>query len=320
MVDKSREPSISELNRKLKRLEMLVMALIASDGIGFDSDSDDMFHLFRRFTRDREDFRDDSDFYRFFERFLYESRDRKSEFKNGYQRLDNQISELQSNLLHRNEEAGYSIKKLSEEIQSIDKNQKVISKELHHYLMYQFLGDDLKNLEMNRYIPVRVYLADNNNEDITKITNAISGVLDAYGFQFSDDFPAEKGSWWKKWFAKSKDAITQKEVTDRLEKIERAFDIKGVHKPQADVDKIKAEAIATLTTSVKDIPNAAIQSGSILLVKVTDQYATPCLQVRTLTTKELIYLENNQHLLCKPGTVMESLSNGVINLTLPTSD
>lgn len=310
MANIPKEPTISELNRKLKRLEFLVMALVASDGIGSNGDTDELLYLFRRYFREREEFRDEKEFYRFFEHFLYESRERGSGLREFVHNLEKRIGETQSEARTYYERSEEKIHSLANSIDTIESKQNITNKELHNYLIYQYLGEDLSSIKLDRFIPVRVYLSDENETDIRKVSDAIDKLLAAFGFEFSDDFPAEKGSWWKKWFAKSREVATQPEVADRLEKIERALDLKGLHKPQAEVDKAQAEAIATLTAATKDIPNVAIQAGSILLVKTTDGNQSPCLQVRTLSTKELIYLENNQHLLCKPATVMESLSKG----------
>jgi len=305
MANIPREPSIKELNRKLKRLELLVLALVASDGSGPDGDIEE---IFRRFFRDRDEFRDDREFYHFFEHLMFESRKSGSDLRDSVHHLEKLVDESQHKFIHQTEHSEIRFRELVDNMRELEDNLKTANKELHHYLIFQSFGDEAKNISLDRFIPVRVYLSDDKQDDIEKITNAVDGLLDAFGFQFSDDFPAEKGSWWKTWFAKSKDVITQPEVTDRLEKIERALDVKGLHKPQAEVDKAQAEAIAILTASVKEIPNVAIQAGSILLVKVTDGSGDPSLQVRSLSTKELIFLENNQHLLCKPETVMQSLS------------
>jgi hypothetical protein len=315
MVATPREPGIKDLNRKVKRLELLVLALIASDGTGMNGDSD-LLHFFRKSFRNSDDFRDDRDFYDFFEELMYQSRGRESNLRNTVDNLESLVKESQHEFRSQKEHSDYKIDHAIEKVQTLENNLKLANKELHHYLMYQSVGVESQNIALDRFIPVRVYLSDDEVEDIENVTNAVTGLLDAFGFQFSDDFPAEKGSWWKKWFARSKEVITQPEVTDRLAKIERAIDIKGLHKPQADVDKTQAEAIATLIASVKDIQSVAIQAGSILLVKVTNGKGDPCLQVRTLSTKELIYLENNQHILCKPAKIMESLSHGSQHILL----
>jgi hypothetical protein len=57
-------------------------------------------------------------------------------------------------------------------------------------------------------------------------------------------------------------------VLERLEKIERAVELKGLGQPQAEIDKKQAAPVASLLKAVEKIPKAAIQAGSILLVKL----------------------------------------------------
>ena len=82
----------------------------------------------------------------------------------------------------------------------------------------------------------------------------------------------------------------------------------GLHKPQSEIDKARAEAVANLNDSLNEISSAAIQIGSILYIKTTDDNGKAHLQVRTLSSKEQIYLENNLHLLSRPESLMQSLS------------
>lgn len=94
----------------------------------------------------------------------------------------------------------------------------------------------------------------------------------------------------------------------RLEKIERAVELKGLGQPQADIDKTQSQAIASLLEAVEKIPNAAIQAGSIILVKTT-LTSGPTIKVKTLSQRELIHLENNQKLLLSPADLLENLSS-----------
>jgi hypothetical protein len=157
------------------------------------------------------------------------------------------------------------------------------------------------------FLPVRVYLSEASRDDIRNVTKAVSQIADAFGFTVSDEFPEKTGSWWKKWFVKTKDAATQPEVSQRLEELERALQLRGLGKPQAEIDKTQAEAVALLLKAVDGIPNVAIQTGAILLVK-TAQNGSNCLQVRTLTQRELIHLEKHQDLLTTPDTVLSQLA------------
>ncbi|KFL88499.1 hypothetical protein AmDm5_2501 [Acetobacter malorum] len=190
---------------------------------------------------------------------------------------------------------------------SLEKDQKTLSANTHAWLAAQSLGIDTSEIRLSRFVPLRVYLSDTPGSAVEDTSRAINDLLEAYGFEVTDDFPPIHGSWFKRWFAKSKDVLTQPEVAERLQKVERAVELKGLDIPQAEIDAKKADAVSKLMDSVKDVPNAAIQVGSILLIKINTP-AGPSIQVRTLTQAELILLENNQKLLASPENIMERLS------------
>ncbi|MFT8719686.1 hypothetical protein [Acetobacter sp.] len=190
---------------------------------------------------------------------------------------------------------------------SLEKDQKTLSANTHAWLAAQSLGIDTSEMRLSRFVPLRVYLSDTPGSAVEDTSRAINDLLEAYDFEVTDDFPPIHGSWFKRWFAKSKDVLTQPEVVEQLQKVERAVELKGLDLPQAEIDAKKADAVAKLMDSVKDVPNAAIQVGSILLIKINTP-AGPRIQVRTLTQSELILLENNQKLLASPENIMERLS------------
>jgi len=194
------------------------------------------------------------------------------------------------------------------DVDALDQVQRQLQTDLHSYLVIQSMGLDCSDVPLHRFVPMRVYLSDVDKVDADLISAAVDKFVNTFGFCVSDDFPAETGSWSKKWFVKTKDAVTQPEVTERLEKIERSLEIQGLHKPQAEVDKTEAEAAAMLIKAIDNVPNAAIQIGSLLLVKTTSDDGKNSLQVCTLTPTELIHLEKNQKLLTSPQTILHKLT------------
>jgi hypothetical protein len=179
--------------------------------------------------------------------------------------------------------------------------------EIHSLLAIQALGLPTERVQSIRFVPVRAYIDQTPDGAIAAISAALSEVLSAYGFNVADEFPEIKGSWFKKWFAKSKEALSQPEVLERLEKIERAIEIKAIDRPQADVDEKQAGAIAKLIKAPDKVPNAAVQAGSVLVVKLTTPKG-PIIQARTLSQEEMVELENNQLLLQDPSEVLGKLT------------
>ena len=201
--------------------------------------------------------------------------------------------------------------RLSRDIDSgigqIKKDSGVLAAELHHWLAIQSLGLDLSNVKIPRFIPMRVYLSDVPDEGVEGIVAAIGEFINAFGFEVTDAFPEVRGSWYKKWFAKTIEVASQPEVEKRLSKIERAVELRGLGLPQAEIDERQASAVSALINAIGPIPSAAIQSGSILLLKLTvDGQAT--IQVRTLSQREMIVLENHQDLLDSPKDILGKLA------------
>lgn len=182
-----------------------------------------------------------------------------------------------------------------------------LSIDVHSFFVAQGLGVDTNKIPLRRFLPVRVYLQDSSLEDVAGVASQVEKAIALLGFDFAEDFPAEEGSFRKGWFVKSKELLTQDEVTDRLKKIEKALEIKHLDGPQAEVARVLSEAIRNLKELVSDQSSAAIQCGPILLVKTTNR-GKSSLQVRTLTPREVIHLERNQDLLTNPATIMKELA------------
>ncbi len=176
------------------------------------------------------------------------------------------------------------------------------------YLWLLGAGVDITKVKLNRYIPVRVYLSDPVPEQRTldKLSNSIAQLLEEAGFERSDEFPEETGSWWKRFVFKTKNAVTNKEVTDRIKKVERAAEIAVLDKPQAKANLCQAQAASALISSLSDTENACIQAGSLLVVKATNNNESSII-TRTLTPMELKYLEENQAVLRKPEEILDWL-------------
>lgn len=271
------------LAQRVRRLEFLFFSLLLT--LGDEGDDEDLWFEFRHFfrrSRDR-DFFDEPGFEIFLDR-MFERRRRSQP-----ESLLSQVAQLQH------------------EIRTLKAATESVQIEMHSLLAIQALGLPSELVQSTRFVPVRAYIDETPDGAINAISNAISEVLIAYGFTVADEFPEIKGSWFKKWFAKSKEVLSQPEVIERLEKIERAVELKAIDKPQADVDEKQAGAIAKLIKSLEKVPNAAVQAGSVLVVKLTTPKGA-VIQARTLSQEEMVELENNQLLLQDPSDVLCKLT------------
>jgi len=273
---------------RVRRLEFMLAALVLS--LGQEDNDEDLWLEFRRFLR-RSEGKDRSDYPDL--AFLIE------------RQIDRRRMNEEPSVLGQLEEIRSDIDKLKSKTRSIETDA-------HALLAIQALGLPTDEVRLTRYLPIRAYIDETPTGAIGAVSSAVAEVLKAFGFTVADEFPEIRGSWFKKWFAKSKDVVSQPEVRDRLEEIERAVKLRGIERPQAEVDDIQASAIAKLIGVLDNVPNAAIQAGSVLVVKLTTP-SGPVIQARTLTQEKMVALENNQLLLQDPANVLGRLSAACTN-------
>jgi hypothetical protein len=121
---------------------------------------------------------------------------------------------------------------------------------------------------IRRTVPASVYIdVDSYHFEVER---AFLGLLSAFDFEIAETFPPLRGSWFRAFTARAKRATTTSEFTAQLAKLERAL------------DSAQGDAVAKLMTALDSAPNAVLQIGSVLLIKVD---GVPV--VRTLTRAEL---------------------------------
>lgn len=166
-------------------------------------------------------------------------------------------------------------------------------------------------------IPISIYIDTNDSAAIFGVYTSVLDFLTSIGFEKALEFKAIKGSWIKKMIAKSKNAITNENVTDRLKEAEYGIEVNGILKQQSEIDKNQSEALSNIITSLKDIPNAAIRIGALIVVKITDNEGVVNLQTRTLSIKELHLLNKKPELLQMPKQILQALAKEVDDNTPP---
>jgi len=301
---------------RLSRLEALTAILVAYENNFVDPESEELvYRLLRRSFRDGLE-EDDFLWRRLFEqrrKFGASARDRLRSIEGAVEqmrgaqaeaaRVVNQQASIKQRLDVAIDKTARLGKQQAELGQSVTANQH----EAHSFLALLSMGLNLAEVKTPRLLPVRVYLRDDNSLETANVAKQVERLLSAFGFAVADDFPAESGSWWKKWFAKTTDVMTQPEVYERLQKIERALEMSALLKPQAEIDRNQAEAVQALLDGIKDQVHATVQVGSILVLKTTNANEKSIVHVRQLSQKQLIAIENAPELLQSPGKALELL-------------
>jgi hypothetical protein len=96
--------------------------------------------------------------------------------------------------------------------------------------------------------------------------------------------------------------FTSPEMKASLAKLERALELQSIHRIQAEVDAMQSTAVSQLLKALEGTPNAIVQIGSILLIKVGGVTS-----VRNLTQLELAHLERNPDLFRDPAAAFREL-------------
>lgn len=198
---------------------------------------------------------------------------------------------------------------LRRRIEKVAASQNNTQKELHEFLTFQSMGLDNNLLKIHRYIPIRIFLSEEpsrvmQGEDIPRL---FFGCLEAFGFHKADEFPPEIGSWFQRLFGRTKDALSHPELLERLKKIERAVDLQTLHKVQSDIDVNQANAVAALLKAIEGEFETIMQVGSVLLIRTTSADGIRKTWTRTMSQKEMVFLEQNQHLLKQPDDILNAL-------------
>lgn len=181
-------------------------------------------------------------------------------------------------------------------------------------------SDRIRVVEVNSTEPkeieldCRIYLDTNDDLISEKYYENLIKVLEEQDFYLSRQNPAEKGSWLKNFWVKSKKVMTSKEVIDRLEKIERGIELKHIDKVQSEVDLNTSQAISNLLQSTQNIPNFSTLVGSLLFAKATFN-GESIIFAQTLTQDQLKIVKDNPSLLKKPFDLinkMEEVKSNVL--------
>lgn len=199
---------------------------------------------------------------------------------------------------------------LRRSIAEVSDKQTATQRELHAYLAVAALGLDPRKVPLQRFLPVRIYLSVDDRRAVALISQALTAFAQSIDLEIADEFPEETGSWFKRLFTRTKDAVTQPEVTKRLRKAERALELAALQKAQADIDLKQAEAASHLIRSLENTPNGVCHVGSIFVVKVTDETNGPRIVTRSLTQAEMIELEQHTELIKRPQEMLRLLERG----------
>ena len=183
-----------------------------------------------------------------------------------------------------------------------------LSEELDSYLAIVSMGVDVRNVPLRRVFPIRIYVSRFDEKKVWRLWRRLKALLDEAGFDIAAEFPEQRGSWFKKFFVKSRNAVTSDEARDRLKQVERALRL-PLDKQDAEIARTFAEGASSLLQATHDDDDVVVQLGPLLLLKrrrgAADGDST--VVALTLTPRQLAAIERNQEALMNPDELLSFL-------------
>jgi hypothetical protein len=122
-----------------------------------------------------------------------------------------------------------------------------------------------------------------------------------------------RGSIWHRAMGRVRTGLSSREVTERLEKLEHAGELKILGKQQAEIDAIYAEKLADLMAALEPVPNACVRIGAFMVIKYEGP-SGPVILSRTLSFTEVMAMERFPEIQSNPSKALEALAAVVATL------
>jgi hypothetical protein len=162
-------------------------------------------------------------------------------------------------------------------------------------------------------IPIEIYVDTEDEHEARRVFVAADNLAYLLGYGDAFDESIERGSFWRNARARLRRGVESDEVTSRLIKLERAFELKHLDLQQADVDAKSADAASQLIASMENIPQGTMRVGSIFLVKY-EEAGIPTIHIRSLSQLEIRALERYPEIQRKPQQALEALATATPSL------
>lgn len=168
-------------------------------------------------------------------------------------------------------------------------------------------GKNTDDLELVRHTPVRIYLADGSFRSVGRVTNAVEQLVQALDARVTREGKPVKGSWFQDLVIRFKSPKTKKAMEETSERLKHAFEAHAYYKVQSEIDGAQAQAVAQLVTALRGEKSAAIQVGSLLVIKTTDEQGEH-INAKSLSYDEMMFIQRNQAILKDPSRTIDLLA------------
>ena len=112
----------------------------------------------------------------------------------------------------------------------------------------------------------------------------------------------------KGWMQKLREAFTRPAMTSRLETVEFAAELELIDKKRALINKELASGAQRLISSIEGTPNAIINMGSTLIIKMETPNRGEIIIAKSLTQEQQRIVDANPNILYQPQNILKFLA------------
>jgi hypothetical protein len=123
---------------------------------------------------------------------------------------------------------------------------------------------------------------------------------------------AREGSWIKNLIFRAKDELSKQEVQERVEKIERALELKHVDSIQSRVDLELSKAVLNLKKALDNVSEGIVAIGSLFIIKTTAGDGSAKIAIVSLSQEQMKLVRSNPQMQVDPA-IFRDLIGGTIH-------
>jgi hypothetical protein len=170
-------------------------------------------------------------------------------------------------------------------------------------------------------IAIRAYIPSGSPDVVMSVSAAISRLLYELDFDLLSYRSPIAGSWFQTWMAATRRLFSRREVSSRLERIERAIEVQQLQKPISESDKLQMDGAAQLIQALQPEKEAAIHIGSLLLLKQLCPDGHSRIIAKSLTARQILTIERDEQLLMAgPADILQRLNSSTKNTNHDTNE
>lgn len=162
----------------------------------------------------------------------------------------------------------------------------------------------LASVPLRRVVPAYFYISEFDPEIAFDLERSLIALAESVGLEVIYEGEPEFGSWFQDFLTRTKEALTDKQVQQRLEKAERALELKHLDSIQAKADLDLSKAAKNISDILSKVPEGVVCLGSITGIKT----AGGSLVIMTLTQDEMLQVAKDPSLKKSPDKLLDLLA------------